>query len=73
MARMFAEGLETPPLLLDDPFAYWDDERLARSLPILEDGARNTQTIVFTTSRELVEAAGRRGARIIDLGGALAA
>ncbi|MGP6158576.1 MAG: ATP-binding protein, partial [Vulcanimicrobiaceae bacterium] len=67
MARMFAEGLERPPLLLDDPFAYWDETRIARSLPILEEGSELTQTILFTTSRQLVEAAGHRGARIIDL------
>ena len=36
MVRMFAEGLETAPLLLDDPFAYWDDDRIERGLPILK-------------------------------------
>jgi DNA repair exonuclease SbcCD ATPase subunit len=72
MARMFAEGLERPPLLLDDPFAYWDEVRIARSLPILEEGSRLTQTIVFTTSRQLVAAAESRGARIIDLTAAAA-
>ncbi len=68
MARMFAEGQERPPLLLDDPFAYWDETRIARSLPILEEGSEGIQTIVFTTSRPLAEAAQARGARIIDLG-----
>ena len=72
MARMFAEGLERPLLLLDDPFAYWDEVRIARSLPILEEGSRLTQTIVFTTSRQLVAAAESRGARIIDLTAAAA-
>jgi uncharacterized protein YhaN len=67
MARMFAEGLERPPLLLDDPFAYWDETRIARSLPILEEGSLVTQTIVFTTSSQLVAAAGARGANVIDL------
>jgi uncharacterized protein YhaN len=58
MARMFAEGLETPPLLLDDPFAYWDAERLDRCLPVLAAGAATMQTIVCTSSREFAEAAG---------------
>ena len=36
IARMLSEGLERPPLLLDDPFAFWDAPRIARCLPILE-------------------------------------
>lgn len=67
MARMFAEGIETPPLLLDDPFAYWDAVRIERCLPILEYGARDGQAILFTSSRELADAAARRGAHRVDL------
>jgi DNA repair exonuclease SbcCD ATPase subunit len=67
MARMFAEGIETPPLLLDDPFAYWDAVRIERCLPIIEHGARDAQAILFTSSRELADAAARRGAHRLDL------
>jgi DNA repair exonuclease SbcCD ATPase subunit len=67
MARMLAEGIETPPLLLDDPFAYWDSARIERCLPIVEYGARDAQTILFTSSSELAEAATRRGAHRLDL------
>lgn len=58
MARMFSEGLETPPLLLDDPFAYWDGDRLERCLPVLVSGAETMQTIVCTSSSEFAQAAG---------------
>jgi DNA repair exonuclease SbcCD ATPase subunit len=67
-ARMFAEGLETPPLLLDDPFAFWDAERIARCLPILLHGALDAQCILFTASAELAAAAAAAGAHCIDLG-----
>jgi uncharacterized protein YhaN len=67
MVRMFSEGLETAPLLLDDPFAYWDDERIERSFPIIEASAKGAQVILFTTSRELTGAAAARGARVVDL------
>lgn len=67
-ARMFAEGLETPPLLLDDPFAFWDAERIGRCLPVLIAGAAATQTILFTASAELAAAAAEGGAKRIDLG-----
>jgi uncharacterized protein YhaN len=68
MVRMFSEGLETAPLLLDDPFAFWDEARIERSLPILAATAAGAQVVVFTTSRELAAAAAARGARTIELG-----
>jgi uncharacterized protein YhaN len=64
---MFAEGLETPPLLLDDPFAFWDAKRIERCLPVLTRGAVDTQTLVFTASRELAEEAQAAGATVISL------
>ena len=67
-ARMFAEGLETPPLLLDDPFAFWDAQRIARCLPILLRGALDAQCILFTASEELAAAAAAAGANRIELG-----
>jgi recombinational DNA repair ATPase RecF len=66
-ARMFAEGLETPPLLLDDPFAFWDTARIARCMPVLIHGAAGAQTILFTASAELAEAAAQAGATRLDL------
>lgn len=67
MARMFAEGLELPPLLLDDPFAYWDESRIERCIPILAQNAFDAQTILFTSSSDLAAAAERIGAARIDL------
>jgi len=67
MARMFAEGLELPPLLLDDPFAYWDDTRIERCIPIIAHNAFDAQTILFTASPGLAAAAERIGAARIDL------
>jgi DNA repair exonuclease SbcCD ATPase subunit len=66
-ARMFAEGLETPPLLLDDPFAFWDADRIARCLPVLLRGALDAQCILFTASTELADAATQAGAARIEL------
>ncbi len=66
-ARMFAEGLETPPLLLDDPFAFWDTDRIARCLPVLVHGALDAQCILFTASPELADAAEALGATRIDM------
>lgn len=67
-ARMFAEGLETPPLLLDDPFAFWDTDRITRCLPVLIHGALDAQCILFTASDDLADAAAEAGATRIELG-----
>jgi uncharacterized protein YhaN len=72
-ARMFAEGLETPPLLLDDPFAFWDAERIARCLPVLVRGAQDAQCILFTASPELAAAVAAAGGTRIVLGGPVGA
>ncbi len=71
MVRMFAEGIETAPIVLDDPFALWDEARIERGLPILKAAAHDGQLIVFTTSRELADAASKAGAHRIDLDAAM--
>jgi DNA repair exonuclease SbcCD ATPase subunit len=71
MVRMFSEGLEVAPLLLDDPFAYWDDARIERGLPILAAAAEHAQVVLFTTSAPLARAAAGYGARLLDLGASL--
>ena len=67
MLRMFGEGIETAPLLLDDPFSFWDETRIERGFPVLESAANDAQVILFTASRDLCDAAAQRGARIIEL------
>jgi DNA repair exonuclease SbcCD ATPase subunit len=39
-----------PPLVLDDPFVTFDDERATRALTLLKDIARDLQVILLTTS-----------------------
>jgi DNA repair exonuclease SbcCD ATPase subunit len=39
-----------PPLLLDDPFVTFDEERATRALALLKDMARDLQVILITTS-----------------------
>ena len=58
-------GDKRPPLILDDPFVTFDDERAKRSLELLRDVARDFQVIYLTTSdrydasADAVVAAGR--------------
>jgi DNA repair exonuclease SbcCD ATPase subunit len=43
-------GDRRPPLILDDPFVTFDDDRARRSLDLLRDVARDFQVIYLTTS-----------------------
>jgi DNA repair exonuclease SbcCD ATPase subunit len=40
----------TPPLVLDDPFVTFDDDRAMRALTLLKDIAHDLQVILLTTS-----------------------
>ena len=43
-------GDRRPPLILDDPFVTFDDDRATRALELLRDIARDFQVIYLTTS-----------------------
>jgi uncharacterized protein YhaN len=66
MARMVGEGMETVPLLLDDPFAFWDAERFARCLPLLI-APLAPQSLIFTTDPDLLRGMPSGVARHIEL------
>ncbi len=40
----------TPPIILDDPFVTFDDERATRALALLKDMSHDLQVILLTTS-----------------------
>ncbi len=57
IARLLAPTKGTPPLLLDDPFAHYDVERLRYGLEILSETAAERQVILFTEEPLLVSLA----------------
>ncbi len=44
-------GKARPPVILDDPFAHYDDERAKKALAVIKEFARGRQVILFTPSR----------------------
>jgi uncharacterized protein YhaN len=66
MARMVGEGMEMLPLILDDPFAFWDAERFTRCIPLLT-APLAPQCIVFSTHGDLLQGVPGGVARQIDL------
>ncbi|MFM7815173.1 MAG: ABC transporter ATP-binding protein, partial [Flavobacteriales bacterium] len=54
ISHMCALGIETPILLLDEPFAHLDQELEARVQTMISTCARDYQrTILFTAHREV--------------------
>ncbi len=58
------------PLLLDDLFVHFDEQRLVHTLPVLEDLARERQVILFTCHRHVAQtiAEGIPSTRMLTLG-----
>ena len=53
LATMEEISKETMPIILDETFAYYDDERLENIIRFLNDDFKNNQIIIFTcTKRE---------------------
>jgi len=48
IAEFVAEGSEPLPLILDEPFAHWDDERFVNAMQMLNQLAERHQIIVLT-------------------------
>lgn len=42
--------MESPFIILDDPFAYFDDEKLSRALSVIKEASKDRQIIYLTCS-----------------------
>ena len=66
LVRLLCPGPEPLPVLLDDPFAHFDADRLERSLAWLGEAAGERQIILFATQRRVADMA-PPGAEIVAL------
>jgi len=66
LVRLLCPGDGALPVLLDDPFAHVDADRLARTLQWLAEAAAERQIILFATQRRVAELA-PAGATVIGL------
>ena len=60
-------GEETMPIMLDDPFAQYDDERAKKALAFLSEYSKDTQTIMFTCHNFVCEMAKEQKIEIKNL------
>ena len=57
LVHLLCPGGGALPVLLDDPFAHFDADRLARTLEWLAEAAAERQIILFATQRRVAELA----------------
>jgi uncharacterized protein YhaN len=67
MVRCMSEDGENVPMVLDDPFANYDDVRLRCAMQLLADVGRQHQVILFTCREDVVRTAESLGAPVIRL------
>ena len=62
-----SDGNESIPLVLDDPFANYDDERLMNAMKLLDEVSKTNQITLFTCREDVLKAAKKIGADIYNL------
>lgn len=56
MVESMSENNEKVPMLLDDPFANYDDQRLERAMQLLSHVGETNQILLFTCREDVVKA-----------------
>jgi len=67
LVQVFSDSGESIPMLLDDPFSNYDDDRLRRALGLLQEVSKTNQIILFTCRDDVVKAASEIGVEPIAL------
>jgi uncharacterized protein YhaN len=67
LVQCLSENAESIPMLLDDPFANYDDSRLERAMRLLSRIGQTTQILVFTCRDDVARAAEAAGAPVLQL------
>jgi DNA repair exonuclease SbcCD ATPase subunit len=67
MVQCISENGEQIPMLLDDPFANYDDARLARAMKLLRRISSTNQILLFTCRQDVVRAAKKIDAPVVRL------
>lgn len=67
LVRSLSEDGESIPLLLDDPFANYDDARLQRALDLLQRIGETNQVLLFTCREDVARCAEQMAAPVLRL------
>lgn len=64
---LFTQGQEPVPLLLDDPFVQFDDQRTREAVELLNDAAQERQVVLLTCRRREMDLVRQLGGHVIGL------
>jgi uncharacterized protein YhaN len=67
MINILSEGAEQIPMVLDDPFAHYDDARVKSAMKLMTEVAENNQVLLFTCREDVVRAAETLGAPVLHI------
>jgi len=67
MVQCMSENSESIPMVLDDPFANYDDDRLMNAMQLLAEVGARHQILLFTCREDVVRAAEKVNAAITRL------
>lgn len=67
MVQSMSRDGESVPMVLDDPFANYDDERLRRAMRLLKGVASSNQVLLFTCRDDVVRVSEEVGAPVLRL------
>jgi uncharacterized protein YhaN len=67
LVKFLSRDGESVPMLLDDPFANYDDNRLRAALELLREIGMRHQVLLFTCREDMAQAAQAIGAPILAL------
>lgn len=67
LVRLLSTSGEALPMLMDDPFANYDDQRLKAAMRVLKEIAAENQILVFTCREDVGVAAADAGAPVIEM------
>jgi uncharacterized protein YhaN len=67
LVETLSENGEPVPMLLDDPFANYDDERLRRTMELMRILGEQRQILIFTCREDVVRAGQASGVPVLEL------
>jgi uncharacterized protein YhaN len=67
LVRFLCDDREAVPMLFDDPFANYDDQRLRAAMELLRDVGRRHQVLLFTCREDVAAVATELGAPVLTL------
>lgn len=67
MINILSEGAEQIPMVLDDPFAHYDDARVKSAMKLMKEVSEKSQVLLFTCREDVVRAAEALGAPVLHI------